>query len=137
MLSVANGDSRRRRHSSSALLLTNYAQPVASVCLANPGLRNWITRPSSFRPTASTDVSRFAEGGKVIFDIRLEPVNERESIDRNAKSVTTFDAKVEIVERAGSDTFVVTHVAGKQLTPRMRADTDVRGGESCAFRARS
>jgi multiple sugar transport system ATP-binding protein len=79
------------------------------------------------------DPSKLAEGGKVIFGIRPEAVNDRESIDRNAKSVATFDANVEIVEPAGSDTFVVTHIAGKEVTARMRADVDVRVGQSHAF----
>ena len=60
-------------------------------------------------------------------------MNDRESLDRNARCVATFDAKVEIVEPAGSDTFVVTHVAGKELTARMRADPDVRVGENQVF----
>jgi multiple sugar transport system ATP-binding protein len=79
------------------------------------------------------DASKLADGGKVIFGIRPEAVNDRESVDRNAKSVATFDANVEIVEPAGSDTFVVTHIAGKEVTARMRADADVRVGESHAF----
>jgi multiple sugar transport system ATP-binding protein len=79
------------------------------------------------------DRSKLADGGKVIFGIRPEAVNDRESVDRNAKSVATFDANVEIVEPAGSDTFVVTHIAGKEVTARMRADADVRVGESHAF----
>ena len=79
------------------------------------------------------DASKLADGGKVIFGIRPEAVNDRESVDRNAKSVATFNANVEIVEPAGSDTFVVTHIAGKEVTARMRADADVRVGESHAF----
>jgi multiple sugar transport system ATP-binding protein len=47
--------------------------------------------------------------------------------------VATFDAKVEIVELAGSDTYVVTHASGKELTARMRADTAVRVGENHTF----
>src|SRR5271165_658942 len=81
----------------------------------------------------SADASKLADGGKVIFGIRPEGVNDRDSIDRNAKSVATFNANVEIVEPAGSDTFVVTHIAGKEVTARMRADADVRVGESHAF----
>jgi len=79
------------------------------------------------------DLGRLADGGKVIFGIRPEAVNDRESIDRNAKSVATFDANVEIVEPAGSDTFVVTHIAGKEVTARMRADAAVRVGENHSF----
>ena len=74
---------------------------------------------------------------KVIFGIRPEAVNDRESIDRNAKSVAKFDANVEIVEPAGSDTFVVTHIAGKEVTARMRADADVRVGQNHDLRLQS
>ena len=54
-------------------------------------------------------------------------------MDRNAKSVAAFNAKVEIVEPAGSDTFVVTHIAGKEVTGRMRADADVQVGQNHEF----
>ena len=84
-------------------------------------------------PPSSADASKLAEGAKVIFGIRPEAVNDRESIDRNAKSVAMFNANVELVEPAGSDTFVVAHVAGKEMTARMRADADVRVGENHAF----
>ena len=86
------------------------------------------TRRSCCRRRRAPTPSKLADGGKVIFGIRPEAVNDRESIDRNAKSVATFDANVEIVEPAGSDTFVVTHIAGKEVTARMRADADVRVG---------
>jgi len=84
-------------------------------------------------PPSNADASKLAEGAKVIFGIRPEAVNDRESIDRNAKSVAMFNANVELVEPAGSDTFVVAHVAGKEMTARMRADADVRVGENHAF----
>jgi multiple sugar transport system ATP-binding protein len=82
---------------------------------------------------ASADATKLANGAKVIFGIRPEAVNDPESVDRNAKSVAAFDSGVEIVEPAGSDTFVVTHVAGKELTARMRADTLVSVGENHTF----
>ena len=62
------------------------------------------SRSSSPLP-ASADAAKLADGAKVIFGIRPEAVNDSESIDRNAKSVATFDAQVEIVEPAGSDTY--------------------------------
>ena len=82
---------------------------------------------------ASADESTLSDGAKVIFGIRPEAVNDKEGVDRGAKSVATFDARVEIVEPAGSDTFVVTRAAGKELTARMRADTQVRIGENHTF----
>jgi multiple sugar transport system ATP-binding protein len=81
----------------------------------------------------SADAAKLADGAKVIFGIRPEAVNDTESMDRNAKSVSTFEAKVELVEPAGSDTYVVTNAAGKVLTARMRADTQVRVGETHRF----
>jgi multiple sugar transport system ATP-binding protein len=82
---------------------------------------------------ANADESQLSDGARVIFGIRPEAVNDRESIDRGAKSVATFDARVEIVEPAGADTFVVTRAAGKELTARMRADTELRIGENHTF----
>jgi multiple sugar transport system ATP-binding protein len=69
----------------------------------------------------------------VIFGIRPEAVSDKESVDRSAKSVATFDAKVEIIEPAGSDTYVMTRAAGKELTARMRADTQVCVGQNHIF----
>ena len=57
----------------------------------------------------------------------------RERRPQFARAVAKFDAQVEIVEPAGSDTFVVTTIAGKEVTARMRADADVRVGQSHAF----
>jgi len=82
---------------------------------------------------ASADAARLKDGAKVIFGIRPEAVNDKESIDHGARSVATFDAKVELVEPAGSDTYVVTQAAGKPLTARMRAETPVRIGENHTF----
>ena len=90
-------------------------------------------RRSFFRSRQAPTRRRLTDGAKVIFGIRPEAVNDKESVDRNARSVATFDAKVEIVEPAGSDTFVVTRAAGKELTARMRADTQVRVGENHTF----
>ena len=40
---------------------------------------------------------------------------------------------VEITEPAGSDTFVVTHLGGKEVTGRFRADVEVRPGQVFPF----
>jgi multiple sugar transport system ATP-binding protein len=82
---------------------------------------------------ANADESRLSDGAKVIFGIRPEAVNDKDGVDRGARSVATFDARVEIVEPAGSDTFVVTRAAGKELTARVRADTQLRIGENHTF----
>jgi multiple sugar transport system ATP-binding protein len=82
---------------------------------------------------ASADAAGLEDGAKVIFGIRPEAVNDDESMDRNARSVVRFDASVEIIEPAGSDTYVVIRVAGKEVTARMRADADVRLGQPHTF----
>ena len=79
------------------------------------------------------DSGRLADGATVIFGIRPEAVNDPDSVDRNARSVATFDAPVDIVEPAGSDTFVVTRIAGKAVTARMRADAVVHPGRNHTF----
>jgi multiple sugar transport system ATP-binding protein len=82
---------------------------------------------------ASADASKLRDGAKVIFGIRPEAVNDIDGVDRNAKMVVKFDAQVELVEPAGSDTYVVTRAAGRELTARTRADTAVRVGENHTF----
>jgi multiple sugar transport system ATP-binding protein len=82
---------------------------------------------------ASADPSRLRDGFKVTFGIRPEAVNDEESIDRKAKSVARFDANVDVIEPAGSDTFVVAHVGGVELRARVRADADVRLGATHTF----
>ena len=69
--------------------------------------------------------ARLADGAKVIFGIRPEAVNDRdERRPQRASRIAMFDAQVEIVEPAGADTYVVTRAAGKEMTARMRAETD-------------
>ncbi len=41
--------------------------------------------------------------------------------------------RVEIVEPAGSDTFVITRLGGKEVTARMRADAIVKAGDTVPF----
>ena len=50
------------------------------------------SRRSSLPVPASADAAKLADGAKVIFGIRPEAVNDNESVDRNARSVATFDA---------------------------------------------
>jgi len=90
-------------------------------------------QPIDLAVPPSADVSRLKEGDKVIFGIRPEAVNDDESIDRNARSVVKFDADVELIEPAGSDTYVVIEIGGKEVTARMRADADVRIGKPHTF----
>ena len=89
--------------------------------------------PVTLAMPAGAALGHLQEGAAIILGIRPEAVSDVQSVDRNARTVATFDAPVEIVEPAGSDTFVVTRIAGQEITARMRADADVRVGQDHAF----
>jgi len=101
---------------------------AASVVIERAG-----TDAIAFPAPTSANVEALSEGARVIFGIRPEAVSDLESVSAKSKSVTTFTSQVEIVEPAGSDTFVVTSIAGKEVTARMRADSDIRVGQSQVF----
>jgi multiple sugar transport system ATP-binding protein len=105
------------------------ANGAASIVLERTGGADPIVMPAP----SSADPSKLKDGGAVILGIRPEAVSDPESVDRNSKNVATFDALVDIVEPAGSDTFVVTKIAGKELTARMRADAVLRVGQTHPF----
>jgi multiple sugar transport system ATP-binding protein len=75
---------------------------------------------------ASAERARVESGRKVIFGIRPEAITDRDSADRTSTSIEVVEALVEVVEPAGSDTYVVTNIAGKEVIARMRADADIR-----------
>jgi multiple sugar transport system ATP-binding protein len=72
-------------------------------------------------------------GREVILGIRPEAITDSDGADRNSRAIETVECRVELVEPAGSDTFVITHLAGKEVTARMRADAVVRPGDSVPF----
>src|SRR5271168_2850919 len=102
------------------------------VSKANGAASIVIDRAGS-EPIVFADPGRLADGARVIFGIRPEAVSDPESADRNSRSLAKFNSQVDIVEPAGSDTFVVTSIAGKEVTARMRADSDVRVGQNHVF----
>jgi multiple sugar transport system ATP-binding protein len=75
---------------------------------------------------ASAERARVEAGRKVILGIRPEAITDRDGADRSSTSVEVVEGQVEVVEPAGSDTFVITNIAGKEVIARMRADADVR-----------
>jgi multiple sugar transport system ATP-binding protein len=89
--------------------------------------------PVKLAAPTGADISHLQDGAAVILGIRPEAVSDLQGVDRSAKNVASIDAPVEIVEPAGSDTFVVTRIAGQEITARMRADTDLRPGQVAAF----
>jgi multiple sugar transport system ATP-binding protein len=69
-------------------------------------------------------------GEEIIFGIRPEALTDADSADRNAQQLADGDCLIEVVEPAGSDTFAVTRLGGKQIIARLRADANVRQGQT-------
>ncbi len=82
-------------------------------------------------PTVRADA--LTPGRRVILGIRPEAITDRDGADRAAGAVAVLDCPVEIIEPAGSDTFVVTSLAGREVVARMRADAAVRLGDVVPF----
>ncbi|MDW4498871.1 sn-glycerol-3-phosphate ABC transporter ATP-binding protein UgpC [Sulfitobacter sp. D35] len=72
-------------------------------------------------------------GREIMLGIRPEAITDPDGADRNGMAVHHIEAKVEVTEPAGSDTFVVTHLGGKEVTGRFRADVDVSPGKVFPF----
>jgi multiple sugar transport system ATP-binding protein len=71
--------------------------------------------------------------GKIILGIRPEAITDLDGADRNARNVVRAECKAEVVEPAGSDTFVITRLGGKYVVARMRSDASVKAGSMVSF----
>jgi len=86
--------------------------------------------PISLRlPRGRTHAS---SGRPVILGLRPEAVTDPGAADRNGV-ITDANCHVEVVEPAGSDTFAVTRLGGVEVIARMRADTDLKPGQTAPF----
>jgi multiple sugar transport system ATP-binding protein len=84
-------------------------------------------------PPSSIAVGSLQNGRDLILGIRPEAITDRDGADRNSTAIETVDGYVDVVEPAGSDTFVVTQLGGKALTARMRSDVPVKAGQMMPF----
>ncbi len=69
-------------------------------------------------------------GRDVVFGIRPEALTDPDGADRNARFVAEGDCLIEVVEPAGSDTFAVTRLGGKEIVARLRADARIAPGQT-------
>ncbi len=69
-------------------------------------------------------------GKDVMFGIRPEALTDRSGADGNARNLVEADCLIEVVEPAGSDTFAVTRLGGKEVIARLRAEAAVVPGQS-------
>jgi multiple sugar transport system ATP-binding protein len=89
--------------------------------------------PMALRIPPTVEQARLAPGQDVILGIRPEAITDPAGADRTSTWIDLVDAPVDVVEPAGSDTFVMTRAAGKEVIARMRADTDVQRGARIPF----
>ena len=68
-------------------------------------------------------------GQQIIFGIRPEALTDPDGADRNAKALAEGECLIEVVEPAGSDTFAVTKLGGKEVVARLRADASIHAGQ--------
>ena len=73
------------------------------------------------------------DGREIILGIRPEAITDRDGADRTSRAIHIVEAPVEVTEPAGSDTFVVSHIGGRDVTGRLRADVAVRPGDRFPF----
>jgi len=65
----------------------------------------------------------------LILGLRPEALTDPAGADRSASLLAELDCQIDVVEPAGSDTFVVTELRDTQLTARLRANSTVQPGE--------
>jgi multiple sugar transport system ATP-binding protein len=63
-------------------------------------------------------------GRKVILGLRPEAVSHPDDVERGAADVAVLDLPIDVVEPAGSDTFVVARLGEHTVTARLRADLE-------------
>jgi len=98
---------------------------VAKVALAGGG--------TGSLPFAPGNEMAIHDGRDIILGIRPEAITDEDGADRKSKAIHRVETRVEVTEPAGSDTFVVSHLGGKEVTGRFRADVDVKAGDVFPF----
>ncbi|MDU8944062.1 ABC transporter ATP-binding protein [Ovoidimarina sediminis] len=73
---------------------------------------------------------RAYDGQNIILGIRPEAITDPDGADRHSTHVETISAKIDVTEPAGSDTFATTSLGGKDCIARLRADADVKAGQT-------
>jgi multiple sugar transport system ATP-binding protein len=90
------------------------------------GQRQPVVLPLNSAPDGA--LSSYQGSQDVMFGVRPEALTDPDGADKNAKQLPTADCHIEVVEPAGSDTFAVTALGGKQVVARLRADANVQPG---------
>ena len=86
----------------------------------------YIERPDNL-PLVLLDSARPKLPERVIVGIRPEDISEKPG--RTRKNVHVASCKIEVVEPAGADTFVLLNLSKKEATARLKAETKVKPGQ--------
>jgi multiple sugar transport system ATP-binding protein len=76
---------------------------------------------------------RAYDGQTITLGIRPEAITDPDGADRGSRHIETVNTLVQVIEPAGSDTFVSCTLGGKECIARMRADADVQPGQKVDF----
>lgn len=68
-------------------------------------------------------------GKTILFGIRPEDLTDDKETEKKQTNVVHKNCLIEIVEPAGSDTFVVTNLGGHSVVARLRSDSDIQAGK--------
>ncbi|HCQ65194.1 MAG TPA: sugar ABC transporter ATP-binding protein [Rhodobacteraceae bacterium] len=79
-------------------------------------------------PAPDTPEMRKHVGGPVVFGIRPEAMTDPDGADRTSPRIETRDCFIEVSQPAGSDTFALTPLGGKECIARFRADARIELG---------
>ncbi|WP_424982565.1 ABC transporter ATP-binding protein [Maritalea sp. S77] len=100
---------------------------------------NGVAKISIERPDMEDivlDFDREIQGlgtGKKSVILGLRPENITDAANQHITKGQVAECRVDVVEPAGSDTFVVTNLAGKQVTARLNADAQILAGDTASF----
>ena len=72
-------------------------------------------------------------GRTITLGVRAEALTDPDGADSKASHLVAIKSRVLVTEPAGSDTFVMTVLGGKECNARMRADVQVTPGEDVDF----
>ncbi len=79
-------------------------------------------------PAPDTPDMRAHLNGPVVFGIRPEAMTDPDGADRTSPHIETRDCFIEVSQPAGSDTFALTPLGGKECIARFRADAKIELG---------
>lgn len=84
-------------------------------------------------PFPAGDALGSVSGRDIVLGIRPEAMTDPDSADRDSPAIHLTELPVDVVEPAGSDTFVTIALEGKDAIGRVRAHTPVKAGARFTF----